>query len=145
MDCRAYELSYFCHMIIEELSSGSDSSSSSDDSDDNGCAFLYSTPGSGSRKEVIVYSPPIVARRDGGLLYGFGSELDMKGFSGDVQHYESSYHDKASVNFLRTKIFISSTWWKEDILLTPCFPGEKVCIHPPKGVKKMFHMYNAFS
>ncbi|KEH25964.1 hypothetical protein MTR_6g038490 [Medicago truncatula] len=33
------------------------------------------------RKEVIVYSPLVVARRDGGLLYGSGSELDMKGFS----------------------------------------------------------------
>ncbi|RHN51914.1 hypothetical protein MtrunA17_Chr6g0474441 [Medicago truncatula] len=64
-------------------------------------------------------------------------------FSDDVQRYDSAYNDQAKVNFFRSKLSVSSTKREEDIVLAPCPAGEKVCTMRPKGVKEIFHMYDA--
>ncbi|KEH25779.1 hypothetical protein MTR_6g034305 [Medicago truncatula] len=50
---------------------------------------------------------------------------------------------KAKVNFLRSKLSVSSTTREEDIVLAPCPPDENVCSMRPKGAKEIFHMYGA--
>lgn len=65
IDWEAYELGYFGHRIIEELSSNSDNNNrdSSDSNDDSDCVFIYSTSGNTRTGENIVYSPPIGVHR----------------------------------------------------------------------------------
>ncbi|AES76998.2 hypothetical protein MTR_6g090350 [Medicago truncatula] len=70
-------------------------------------------------------------------------EADAECFSDDVQRYDSAYNDQSKVDFFRSKILVSSTMREEDIVLSPCPPGEKVCIIRPKGVREVFHMYGA--
>ncbi|KEH16385.1 hypothetical protein MTR_0202s0040 [Medicago truncatula] len=82
------------------------------------------------------------------MVRGKGTQLarpesDTECFSDDVQRYESTYNDQSKVDFFRSKIMVSSTMREEDIILTPCPPGEKVCTMRPKGVKEIFHMYGA--
>lgn len=51
---------------------------------------------------------------------------------------------RKTLPFFRSKLSISSIGHEEDVIVTPCIPGEKVCIQCPKGVKdEMYHMYAA--
>jgi hypothetical protein len=142
IDWEAFELGYFSHRIIEELSSDNDSSSGdSYDNTDIDCVFLYSTPGNTRRGDIFVYLPPLVARRKEVFLLVSASVSEMDVFAYDVRRCESSYTEKVEINFLRGKLVVSFTGREADIIMAPCSPGEKVCIQHPKGVKEIFHTY----
>jgi len=133
IDWEAYDSSYFGHMSFSDLSNESDSS----DSHESDCVFLYSTLG----KEVIDHVSSPMSRGKGVPL--LGSEFDMENVGDDVQSYTSIYCDQARVNLFRSKNFVSSIGREEDIDLIPCPPSEIVCVLRPKGVKEIFHMYDA--
>jgi len=49
----------------------------------------------------------------------------MERFSEDVLRLTSLFTEAKHVNFLRRKLPISSTGREEDVIITPCIPGEK--------------------
>lgn len=137
IDWKVYDSTYFSHMTFSDISSESGCS----DSDNSDCVLLYSTSGTSRGKEINEVSSSDMVREQGSQLAC--PEYDIENFSDDVQRYESTYSDQAKVNFLRSKLSISSTSREEDVALAPCPPGEKVCSRRPKGVKEIFHMYAA--
>ncbi|KEH26360.1 hypothetical protein MTR_6g053030 [Medicago truncatula] len=137
IDWKVYDYTYFSHMTFSDISSESDCS----EYDDSDCVLLYSTSGDPLGQEDVATSPSKMVRGKGTQLAC--PKSDTKCFSDDVQRYESAYKDQSKVNFFRSKILDSSTMREEDIILTPCPPGEKVCTMRPKGVKEIFHMYGA--
>ncbi|RHN40827.1 hypothetical protein MtrunA17_Chr8g0359141 [Medicago truncatula] len=137
IDWEVYDSTYFSHMNFSDISSESDCS----ESDDSDCVLLYSTSGNSLGKEIVANSPSKMVRGKGIRLACH--ESDTECFSDDVQRYDSAYNDQAKVNFFRSKLSVSSTKREEDIVLAPCPAGEKVCTMRPKGVKEIFHMYDA--
>jgi len=133
IDWEEYDSSYFGNMSFSDLSNESDSG----DFDDSDCVFLYAT----SVKEVVDHVSPPMSR--GKCVHLVGSESNMESFGDDVQSYSSMYCDQERMNFFRSKNAASSTGRQEDIDLMPCPPGEIVCVLRPKGVKEIFHMYDA--
>jgi len=134
IDWEAYNLSYFSHMSMSDLSSESDS----DDYDDSDCVFLYSTSG----KEVVVYVTP--QRMQGKGVSSLGSNVDTEIFGDDVQSYNSMYCDQTKVELFRSKNSVSSTGREEDVDLLPFPLGEIVCVLRPKGVKEIFFICMSF-
>ncbi|RHN41169.1 hypothetical protein MtrunA17_Chr8g0363161 [Medicago truncatula] len=137
IDWKVYDSTYFSHMTFSDISSESDCS----DSDDSDCVLLYSTSGDplGQGKTTTIL-PKMTSRKEKQLAC---LEVDAECFSDDVQRFDSAYNDQSKVDFFRSKIMVSSPMREEDIVLSPCPPGEKVCTIRPKGVKEIFHMYGA--
>ena len=66
----------------------------------------------------------------------------METLSENILRPLSLYTDQKHINFFLSKLPISSIEHEENVIMTSCIPGEKVCIQRPKGVKdEMLHMY----
>lgn len=122
----------------------SSSSGSDSDSSDSDCVLLYSTSGPDLRKEVCCYIPSQPFRRGEDIYLMSSSDLEMEAFAEDVLRSISLFTEPKDITFFWSKLSISSIGHEEDVIVTPCIPGEKVCIQCPKGVKdEMYHMYAA--
>lgn len=66
----------------------------------------------------------------------------MESFDQEVMSYDHSSINEVEIAKLRSLKNVSSTRNKDNVILEPCIPGERVCIACPRGVKEeYFHVY----
>jgi len=71
-------------------------------------------------------------------------DFEMTQFAKEVMREYSLYLEEADVNFFWSKLDISATENEEDVVVTPCDEGERICDQRPEGiVDESFLMYMA--
>ena len=111
--------------LLEELSSDSDTSSDSSGSSDSDCVFLYATSGSRRRREICQEICRYIPRKEI-MRLTHSSDLEMNNFVEEVLQTVSSYVSPSDVTFYKIKKNISSIGQEEDMMVSPCDPGERV-------------------
>ena len=142
IDWGVYQLGLYGEKLFGDTSSGSSDNSGSD----SDCVFLYATPGTYPKEDIcreICPLQPLTSEfiREGTQSPAF-DDSEMSNFADEVLRECSLYSEATVVNFLCSKLNISSTWNEEDVMVFSCDADKRVCDQEAEGaLDESFLMY----